>query len=321
MPAQGGDDTGVYPGTNIPIVPGVPAPPTAGNPAAGKTPGQTFIDPGFYRVPTFPYASLGAQLQDALNLSKNGAGVYANQMTGKLQNIANAQPYVGGGLLGASAYSGGPNPFLANFNPFAGRGNQYPGAGGPPGGGTPVTPGGPGGGPVPPSGYAPGDPMNRPNPYNPGPAPGPGSTRPPGAAPLPYSRANPGGGLLQPAGGAPAARSTPAGGLLPTPQPFVSPPQGGVFDPGKGDTSAASMVAYFNSLPTDAAKANYVKAIDQYGAGKGGAANLGAGLQSALRASMGQSQFDNWSATNIGAKGSMITADGLPAWLKTALGG
>jgi hypothetical protein len=92
-----------------------------------------------------------------------------------------------------------------------------------------------------------------------------------------------------------------------------------MFDPGSGDTSAASMVSYFNSLPDDAAKANYVKAIDQYGLGKGGAANLGAGLQSALRQSMGGSQFDNWSATNIGAKPGVISAQGLPAWLAAAL--
>jgi hypothetical protein len=281
----------------------------------GKTPGETFIDPAYYRTPAFPYATLGAQLQDALGLSGRGAGVYANQMTGKLQNIANAKPYVGGGLLGATAYAGGPNPFLANFNPYEGRGNQYPG--GPPGGGTPVTPGGPGGGPPvtqPPFTGV------RPNPYNPGPPPGPGTTRPPGEAPLPFTRGSPpppGGGLLAPpAAGAPAART----GLLDPAAPAPAPRNtGGLFDPGTGDTSAAAMVAYFNSLPTDAAKANYVRAIDQYGAGKGGAANLGAGLQSALRQAMGQSQFDNWSATNIGAKGSMITADGLPAWLVKAL--
>jgi hypothetical protein len=283
----------------------------------GKTPGETFIDPAYYRTPAFPYATLGAQLQDALGLSGRGAGVYANQMTGKLQNIANDKPYVGCGLLGATAYAGGPNPFLANFNPYEGRGNQYPG--GPPGGGTPVTPGGPGGGPPvtqPPFTGV------RPNPYNPGPPPGPGTTRPPGEAPLPYTRGSPpppGGGLLAPpAAGAPAARATPAEGLLPAPAPRNT---GGLFDPGTGDTSAAAMVAYFNSLPTDAAKANYVRAIDQYGAGKGGAANLGAGLQSALRQAMGQSQFDNWSATHIGAQPGIITGDGLPAWLKTALGG
>jgi hypothetical protein len=283
----------------------------------GKTPGETFIDPAYYRTPAFPYATLGAQLQDALGLSGRGAGVYANQMTGKLQNIANAKPYVGGGLLGATAYAGGPNPFLANFNPYEGRGNQYPG--GPPGGAPPAPPNNP----VPPNGWNLGDPMNRPvQPTDPrlAPPPGPGTTRPPGASPLPYTRGSPpppGGGLLAPpAAGAPAARATPAEGLLPAPAPRNT---GGLFDPGTGDTSAAAMVAYFNSLPNDAAKANYVRAIDQYGAGKGGAANLGAGLQSALRQAMGQSQFDNWSATNIGAQPGVITAAGLPPWLVKAL--
>jgi hypothetical protein len=168
----------------------------------------------------------------------------------------------------------------------------------------PGTPGR-GGGPVMPNPTNPGLlPFQRPG------APGAGATRP-----LPT-------GLLGPTS-PPGARTAPAGPTSPAGAPAGAPAAprsyGGLFDPGSGDTSAASMVAYFNSLPTDAAKANFVRAIDQYGAGRGGAANLGAGLQSALRQSMGQSQFDNWSATNIGAQPGVITADGLPAWLVKAL--
>jgi hypothetical protein len=265
-----------------------------------------FIAPTFHRATgswnfSYPYASLNDQLKDAQGQWQKGAGDWKQQFNPQLQTVKNSPP---GGLL-------------AYFNNLFSKGGMPGGGGGglpPPntGGGTPP--------------YNPGDPMPRPPqtnwngdrepvvPYDPNRTSRTG-TPTPWTPPGPQSR----GGLLSPdlakttaMAGAPA----PTAG---TPTPPAPRDTGGMFDPGSGDTSAASMVSYFNSLPDDAAKANYVKAIDQYGLGKGGAANLGAGLQSALRQSMGGSQFDNWSATNIGAKPGVISAQGLPAWLAAAL--
>lgn len=96
---------------------------------------------------------------------------------------------------------------------------------------------------------------------------------------------------------------------------------GAQFNPGTGETSVSSMLAYFNSLPQEQ-RGNYINAIDQYSLGKGGAANLGAALQQALRGQMGQQNFDSWYATNVTNKqGSGVGREGLPSWLLSALGG
>jgi hypothetical protein len=257
------------------------------------TPRAPFIAPTFHRATgswnfSYPYASLNDQLKDAQGQWQKGAGDWKQQFNPQLQTVKNSPP---GGLL-------------AYFNNLFSRGPGGPG--GPnTGGGTPPT-------------WNPGDPMPRQPqtnwngdrepvvPYDPNRTSRTG-TPTPWTPPGPQSR----GGLLSPD----LAKSAPS----PANPPPIPRDTGGMFDPGSGDTSAASMVSYFNSLPDDAQKANYVKAIDQYGLGKGGAANLGAGLQSALRQSMGGSQFDNWSATNIGAKPGVISAQGLPAWLAAAL--
>jgi hypothetical protein len=257
------------------------------------SPRAPFIAPTFHRATgswnfSFPYASLNDQLKDAQGQWQKGAGAWTNQFNPQLQTIKNSPP---GGLL-------------SYFNNLFSKGGMPGGGGGPnTGGGTPPT-------------WNPGDMMNRQPqtnwngdkepvvPYDPNRTSRTGTPTPW----TPDGRTSRTGGLLAPD----LTKSTPT-------TPTAPRNTGGMFDPGSGDTSAASMVSYFNSLPNDAAKANYVRAIDQYSLGKGGAANLGAGLQSALRQSMGGSQFDNWSATNIGAQPGVISAQGLPAWLAAAL--
>lgn len=124
-----------------------------------------FNIPNFSRLPFFGYANLSDQIQDAMGLYKQGAGAwsgnalpkYAHQAGGEgvpstfKGGFANMAPTVGGNVLGASAYQGGPNPFLNGFNPFAGRGIWN---GGPPGTTPPGPPGGGGGSP--PGGTTPG---------------------------------------------------------------------------------------------------------------------------------------------------------------------
>jgi len=129
-----------------------------------------FVIPSFSRLPFFGYANLSDQIQDAMNIYKQGAGAWAGNALPKYNGAATStfgggfakmQPTVGGGLLGTTAYTGGPNPFLNGFDPFAGRGNT----GIPPMNGNGNTP--PPGNNVPPPG------TNVPN-------PGTGAPNPPG---------------------------------------------------------------------------------------------------------------------------------------------
>lgn len=289
-----------------------------------------FVDPSFYRQPYFPYAGLAAQLQDALGLAGRGAGGFTGMMSPFMENVRLSRPNLGGGLLGMTAYARG--------TPYA-PGNLQPG-------------GGPAGTPTIPGGYAPGSPMGRPGaPVGPG-MPGRGGApimpnpQNPGVSPFQRPGAPTGGARTQPAGllgpnplGALGARATGAGngGINPggmytggaaggTPGaaaggatlPYTPGQQ---FEPGNGNTSTASMLAYFNSLPENQ-RGNYINAIDQYSLGKGGANNLGAAFQQALRNQMGQANFDNWYATNVTNKqGSGVGREGLPPWLLSALGG
>lgn len=277
--------------------------PTGGGGGGGGSPSsvRTFVPPEFYRTPFFPYASLPAQLQDALSLAGRGAGGFTNMANPMFQSILNSQPNLGGGLLGKSAYARG--------TPASGGAMTYPmPASGIPG----------------PGQYTPGQQMTRPGaPVAPGTPPrGGGLLQPPiGSGPNPFQQpgARGGGGAPPPTGG----RSTPTGGTPGVsaggaPLPYQPGQQ---FDPGTGNTSVASMLSYFNSLPQEQ-RGNYINAIDQYSLGKGGAANLGAALQQALRGQMGQQQFDNWYASNVTNKqGSGVGREGLPSWLLSALGG
>lgn len=114
----------------------------ADDPAGKLANGALFVDPAFYNLTKagFGYANLNDQMLDASRNWANGAGVFAGNNVPKFNGIAGSDPNgtfgggfarmapnVGGGLLGASAYSGG-------FNPFAGRGNGGGGAGGSGGG-------------------------------------------------------------------------------------------------------------------------------------------------------------------------------------------
>lgn len=272
------------------------ADPGGGARASGQR--APFVDPAFYRTPQFPYASLAAQLQDALGLAGRGAGGFTNMASPLMQSIMNRRANLGGGLLGMNAYARGA---------YTGGGGSGGGGGGG-GGGAPYNPG-----------------PFRPPPGSALPPPPPGSPRyyPGGMAPtlpgLPGERTSRTGGLLNTGGSSRAAATgipgVAAGGAT---LPYTP---GAQFDPGSGETSVKSMLAYFNSLPQDQ-RGNYINAIDQYSLGKGGASNLGAALQQALRGQMGQSAFDQWYASNVTNKqGSSVGRDGLPPWLLTALGG
>ena len=128
--------------------------------------GSLWVTPTFDNASWFPYGGIKDQMIDAQRAWATGAGAFAGNNVPKFNGIAGSdpngtfgggmttmQPFVGGGLLGKTAYSGG-------FNPFAGRGNGGPGAGGgappPPSGGAPP----PGGGGIP-SPFPPGSPMTR----------------------------------------------------------------------------------------------------------------------------------------------------------------
>lgn len=188
--------------------------------AAGLLPnGAMFIAPQFYNAAGtgFGYKNLDDQMLDASLNWANGAGGFTNMASPMMQSIKNSQPLVGGGLLGATAYSGN-NPWTG-FNPYAGRGNG-PGPGGP---GAPP-PGAGGDGPAPGSGNTPVPPG-----WTSGPPPG---TYPPSPPPSGIPRTGPGAGLpgsgitpnpggppplpntsgITPAGGPPSL----ARGLLPT---------------------------------------------------------------------------------------------------------
>ena len=157
--------------------------------------GATFVPPEYYNLPGFGYASLQAQMQDAMGAWGKGAGVFAGNNVPKYNGLpgsdpngtfgggfANMAPTVGGGLLGAQVYSGG-------WNPYAGRGNTPPGAGAPPPG-TQPPPGGvtpppgtqppPGSGMLPPRGQPGGNPpgsgVGGIGGMNPGLPPSPGTT-------------------------------------------------------------------------------------------------------------------------------------------------
>lgn len=116
----------------------------ADDPAGKLANGALFVDPAFYNLTKagFGYANLNDQMLDASRNWAKGAGVFAGNNVPKFNGLpgsdpngtfgggfATMAPNVGGGLLGASAYSGG-------FNPFAGRGNGGGGAGGGSGGGS-----------------------------------------------------------------------------------------------------------------------------------------------------------------------------------------
>jgi hypothetical protein len=328
--------------------------PTAGEPGGGGTiklpNGAQFLIPKYTATPWFPYAGLQDQMMDAQQSWAKGAGQFANNNTPIGAALRGFQPNVGGGLLGRTAYSGGPNPFLAGFqqpagfNPYAGRALGM-------GGGAMSPGGGPAGTPTIPGGYAPGSPMQRPGaPVAPG-TPGRGGAPlqpPPGSFnPFQQPGARTGlGGIPTPTGA--GARSAPAmsgnvpglnplgyggsqgsGGLLAwqNGQQNMSAEEkarlGGVinaqgqYDPSKGGTpTSAELVSIFNSLPEER-RGDFINAWDQWSIGK--VNNGGAQLQQALRDAMGKSNFDNWYATNVQNKqGSNITSlAGLPSWMQS----
>lgn len=306
------------------------ADPAAGGDRTGS--GAMWVPPSFHRMGSwYPYANLDAQMLDAYSNWQKGAGAFTNNAAPIYQNMRAQPGAVGGGLLGKSAYSGGANPF-GSYGPSAG--SQYYGRGNGLLGGAP---GGGGGGGGPPSGPPgslpppppPGTPLTR-NPFEWTGAP---VTNPWG--PNPYTRTSrtgtptpwePGGRTSRtgtPTGIDPSSRASAPVGVPGVAAGGATLPYtpGAQFDPGSGNTSVASMLAHFNSLPENQ-RGNYINAIDQYSLGKGGANNLGAALQQALRAQQGQSVFDNWYASNVTNKqGSSIGREGLPSWLVSALGG
>lgn len=103
----------------------------AEDPAGKLANGALFVPPAFYNLPNagFGYANLNDQMLDASRAWALGAGVFAGNNVPKYNGLpgsdpngtfgggfATMAPNVGGSTAGASAYSGG-------FNPFAGRGN------------------------------------------------------------------------------------------------------------------------------------------------------------------------------------------------------
>ena len=167
--------------------------------------GAAFLIPEYGNMPWFQYGGIKDQMKDASGYyDKDGNWVKSGWSSGggvfsaanpsgamgnntPMMNTVRATPAnVGGGLLGMSAYSGGPNPFLSGFNPYAGRGLN---PGGPPGGGAPTPPGGttPAPGALPPDwsgGFHPPKPPSPPATLTPTQPTGPGG-RPIGVGPLP----------------------------------------------------------------------------------------------------------------------------------------
>lgn len=190
--------------------------------------GSLWVTPTFDNAGWFPYGGIKDQMIDAqLNWAK-GAGAFAGNNVPKFNGLIGSdpngtfgggfattfQPTVGGGLLGKTAYSGG-------FNPFAGRGNGGPGAGGPPpAGGPPAGTPAPPGGPAPPSPFTPGSPMTRP----------PVSTAPP-------PQTMPPGGVIPAASGPP----TQPGSVWNPTQPGGTPPPGGIAGAASGGAVPVKM--------------------------------------------------------------------------------
>lgn len=193
--------------------------------------GAEFVPPKYSSMPTwYSYANLPAQMHDALLNQGKGAGLFANNTSPAMQAVLNAPPTVGGGLLGATAYSNGPNPFINGWSPYAGRGNNAPPGSGPPG----APPGNPGAGQPPP-------PMIHPPHTPPGPIPITGPPPPGGVygPPIPGTQPPPppGSGNLpprvDPITGQPIFGNPHPGGGNPTPNPFQTPGSGS--HPGGGN--------------------------------------------------------------------------------------
>ena len=121
----------------------------AEDPAGKLANGALFVHPAFYNLTKagFGYGNLDDQMLDASLNWALGAGVFAGNNVPKYNGLAgsdpnktfaggfaNMAPTVGGGTYGATAYSGG-------FDPFAGRGLLNGGAPNNTNNGTPVVPG------------------------------------------------------------------------------------------------------------------------------------------------------------------------------------
>lgn len=300
--------------------------------SGGATTQAQFLFPQFVRMPGwYPYAGLGDQMLDAYQNWQKGAGAFANNAAPIWQSVKNGPAAVGGGLLGKSAYGGGPNPF-GSYGASAGA--QYTGRGngmGLLGGGanfnfTPTMPGnGPAGTPTIPTGYQPGQGMTRPSPYG-GVTPTQPQVPPPsGFQPFqqPGSRVNGGAGGPAPTGA--GARSTPASGTpgvsaggAPLPysqngllnwqnaQQYMDQAEkdrlskvitNGQYNPGQGNEDIGNLMSIFNSLD-EQGKGDFTNAIGQY------KPQLAAAMQQAGRQAMGQSAYDNWYAGVQNRQGS-----------------
>jgi hypothetical protein len=77
----------------------------ADNPAGLLANGAAFANPGFYNLPSFPYANLNDQLKDALSLAGRGAGIFAGNSAPRYA-FAGGAPNMGGSTAGARAYVG-----------------------------------------------------------------------------------------------------------------------------------------------------------------------------------------------------------------------
>lgn len=288
---------------------------------------------GMFASPRSPYNSFSDQVYDAMMYSGLMPGGPTNPLGGNVAPryaFGQAQPMVGGGTPGATAYSGAWNPYAGRATGPVAPGGGAPGTPTPPGGGG--APGGPPAGPpanVPPR-------VGVPNPTQPTLPPGqPPVTMPPiTRTPTPQQPTLPGGqspirnpGMggampLQPK----AAPTQPPAGML-GPQPGATPSNSGSPEsaawvngmqmPGSGG-SVGQFADYIMSLP-ESQRLNVFNAALQYSHTVPNAPNgLYGALDTAMRAKMGDQAFSQWIGANGGAQGIKDTA-GIPAYMLQAL--